>query len=131
MASRTRWPSHKVSFATRATPGPGRWTFCCGDLSDLAGGDETAAGDAERHEDYDAFARLLGSRLGEMHAVLARETDNPDFAPVPADTELAQQWAQQAERQLATAFSALSAQQQERSEGAVHDLDRLMAARER
>ena len=99
-------------------------------LSDLAGGDETAANDANRHEDYDAFARLLGRQLGEMHAVLARETDNPDFAPVRAGPELTRQWAQQAERQLATAFSALSAQQAW-SEGAEHDLDRLVAARQR
>ena len=53
-------------------------------LSDLAGGDEAAATDAERHEDYDVIASLLGRRLGEMHAVLARPTDNPDFAPEAA-----------------------------------------------
>ncbi len=32
---------------------------------------------------YANFARALGRRLGEMHAVLARATDRPDFAPVP------------------------------------------------
>ncbi|HET8995072.1 MAG TPA: putative maltokinase, partial [Acetobacteraceae bacterium] len=98
-------------------------------LSDLAGGDETAAADAERHEDYDAFARLLGCRLGEMHAILARETDNPDFAPVPATHEMAAQWGQQAERQLAAAFAALESQH-EWSESATHDMERLAAARE-
>ncbi len=41
-------------------------------LSDLAGGDQAAAADAERHEDYDGIATLLGRRLGEMHAILAR-----------------------------------------------------------
>jgi maltose alpha-D-glucosyltransferase/alpha-amylase len=30
---------------------------------------------------YAAFARTLGRRLGEMHAVLAQPSDNPDFAP--------------------------------------------------
>ena len=100
-------------------------------LSDLAGGDETAADDAERHVDYNAFARLLGCRIGEMHAVLARESGNPDFAPVRANPDQARQWAQQAEQQLAAAFTALSAQQQEWSEGAAHDLGRLMASHKR
>ncbi len=33
---------------------------------------------------YLAFAAALGRRLGELHAVLARPTDNADFAPEPA-----------------------------------------------
>ena len=44
-------------------------------LSDLtAGTEEAQATRAEQHEDYDAIATLLGRRLGEMHAVLARDT---------------------------------------------------------
>ncbi len=99
-------------------------------LSELAGGDDTAASDAERHEDYDAFAHLLGTRIGEMHAVLARQTDDPDFSPVPATAEMAQQWGSQAEQQLATAFAALENQQQDWSEGAAADLRRVLDARE-
>ena len=51
-------------------------------LADLtAGTEETQATEAEQHEDYGAIATLLGRRLGEMHAVLARDTDDPAFAP--------------------------------------------------
>jgi maltose alpha-D-glucosyltransferase / alpha-amylase len=99
-------------------------------LSDLAGGDEAAASDAERHEDYDAIAALLGRRLGEMHAVLARPSDNPDFAPETAGSDLTHAWAAQAERQLAVAFDALNARK-DWPEDAARDLGRLMAVRDR
>ena len=99
-------------------------------LSDLSGGDEAAAADAERHEDYDGFARLLGCRLGEMHGILARDTGNPDFDPQPVTAEQTRQWAQQAEQQLATAFNALGGEH-EWSEAGAQDLGRLLAARER
>jgi len=127
--------SHALAIAQRFIRNQGEaftWTLdlLLRHLSDLAGGDEAAAADAERHEDYDAFARLLGCRLGEMHAILARDTDQADFAPVPATHEVAQHWSQQAKQQLATAFAALENQQQEWSEHAAQDLERLMASRE-
>jgi maltose alpha-D-glucosyltransferase/alpha-amylase len=99
-------------------------------LSDLTGGDETAAADAERHEDYDAIASLLGRRLGEMHAILARPSDNPDFAPEIAGKDLTQAWAAQAEQQLTVAFNALSARQ-DWPDDAAQDLGRVMAIRDR
>jgi len=99
-------------------------------LSDLAGGEDEAAADAERHEDYDAIAMLLGRRLGEMHAVLARPSDNPDFAPEAAGSDLTRTWAAQAEQQLATAFTALNARR-DWPEDAAQDLGRVMALRDR
>ena len=42
---------------------------------------ETQATETEQHEDYDSIATLLGQRLGEMHAILARDTGDPAFAP--------------------------------------------------
>jgi maltose alpha-D-glucosyltransferase/alpha-amylase len=99
-------------------------------LSDLAGGDEAAATDAERHEDYDAIAALLGRRLGEMHAVLARPSENPDFAPQTAGRNVTSSWAAQAEQQLTVAFNALSARQ-DWPDDAAQDLGRVMALRDR
>jgi maltose alpha-D-glucosyltransferase/alpha-amylase len=99
-------------------------------LSDLAGGDEAAAGDAERHEDYDAIAILLGRRLGEMHAVLARPSDNPDFAPEAAGEAHTGAWAAQAEQQVTTAFDALNSRQ-DWPEDAAQDLGRVLALRDR
>ena len=56
-------------------------------LSDLTAGTEGAqATETEQHEDYGAIATLLGRRLGEMHAVLARDTNDPAFAPEVAGT---------------------------------------------
>jgi maltose alpha-D-glucosyltransferase/alpha-amylase len=52
---------------------------------------EAAALTAESAEDYDedlkgytAFACAIGRRLGELHATLARPSDDPAFAPHPA-----------------------------------------------
>ncbi|MGE0223529.1 MAG: maltose alpha-D-glucosyltransferase [Acetobacteraceae bacterium] len=98
-------------------------------LSDLTGGDEAAAVDAEHHIDYQGFASLLGQRLAEMHKILARPTDNPDFAPESATREVVAQWREQAEQQLAAAFDALS-RQSEWSEEATQSLGLLMASRE-
>ena len=98
-------------------------------LSDLAGGDEAAASDAERHEDYDAIATLLGRRLGEMHAILALPSDNSDFSPEAAGPDRTEAWAAQAEEQLTRAFNALGARQ-DWPEDAAQDLGRVMAIRD-
>jgi maltose alpha-D-glucosyltransferase/alpha-amylase len=79
-------------------------------LSDLAGADEAEALDPEQFADYDAIARLLGKRLGEMHVVLAQPSEMADFAPEQADAETVRRWAAQAERQLAGAYDAIEAQ---------------------
>ncbi len=99
-------------------------------LSDLAGGDGAAAEDAERHEDYDAIATLLGRRLGEMHAVLARPSDDPAFAPEPAGRSVTNAWAKQAEQQLATAFATLNARQ-DWPDDAAQELGLVMSLRNR
>ncbi len=98
-------------------------------LSDIAGGDEAAAADAESHEDYDSLATLLGRRLGEMHEVLARPTNNPDFAPESADGARVRAWAAQAANQLDAAFKSLNARQ-DWPEDAAHDLAAITALRE-
>ncbi len=71
--------------------------------------DEQSVAPQDRNpfEAYQAFARVLGRRTGEMHAVLAQPTDNPDFSPETANEETAQRWFLQARRQLQDAFSAL------------------------
>jgi len=99
-------------------------------LSDLtAGTEEAQATDAEQHEDYGAIATLLGRRLGEMHGILARDADDPAFAPELASAELTEQWANQAEQQLVAAFAALDARQEWDAESA-QDLAIVMAERE-
>jgi maltose alpha-D-glucosyltransferase/alpha-amylase len=100
-------------------------------LSDLtAGTEEAQATSTEQHEDYDTIATLLGRRLGEMHAILARDTNDPSFAPETAGAETADQWAAQAEQQLTAAFTALDGQK-EWDEAAAPDLAAVNAVRDR
>ncbi len=100
-------------------------------LSDLtAGTEEAQATSTEQHEDYDTIATLLGRRLGEMHAILARDTNDPSFAPEMAGIVAAEQWAAQAEQQLTAAFAALDGQK-EWDEAAAQDLAAVNSGRER
>jgi maltose alpha-D-glucosyltransferase/alpha-amylase len=63
-----------------------------------------------------------------MHAVLARDSADPAFAPEHADAEAAAAWATQAEHQLAAAFTALEATREWEPEAA-QDLAVVMDAR--
>ncbi|WP_149539735.1 maltose alpha-D-glucosyltransferase [Siccirubricoccus phaeus] len=57
---------------------------------------------------YLAFATALGQRLGELHAVLARPTADPDFAPERADAADRARWAEGALAQLDPALDLLT-----------------------
>jgi maltose alpha-D-glucosyltransferase / alpha-amylase len=50
----------------------------------------------------------IGRRLGEMHLVLARETDDPAFAPEQASAADAADWAGRAEERLQKALDTLA-----------------------
>lgn len=97
-------------------------------LSDITA--EGQATETEQHEDYDTIAMLLGRRLGEMHVILARDTDDAAFAPEVADADIAAQFAEQAESQLVAAFGALQAQT-ELDEAARQDFTAVMEGREK
>lgn len=59
------------------------------------------------HE-FASFAASLGQRLGEMHSVLARPATEPAFEPETATAAEAKAWADEALRQVETAFAVLS-----------------------
>ncbi|UFN47284.1 maltose alpha-D-glucosyltransferase [Roseomonas sp. OT10] len=59
---------------------------------------------------YLAFARALGTRLGELHAVLARPSEDTAFAPEPAGAEDRIAWADGALEQLEPALDLLERQ---------------------
>jgi maltose alpha-D-glucosyltransferase/alpha-amylase len=100
-------------------------------LSDLsASADATQPTDTEQHEDYNAIATLLGRRLGEMHAILARNSPDPAFAPETADDSTTVQWAEQATHQLGLAFDAL-ATARDWDEEAEKNFGLVMGARDR
>ena len=57
--------------------------------------DDKAVADADSETDFEAyrnFIAVVGRRLGEMHAVLAQPSDNPDFAPETADAGTVSAW---------------------------------------
>jgi maltose alpha-D-glucosyltransferase/alpha-amylase len=59
---------------------------------------------------YVAFARTLGHRMGEMHAVLAEPSENPDFSPECADDADVGRWRAQTRGEVAHALDSLLAQ---------------------
>jgi maltose alpha-D-glucosyltransferase / alpha-amylase len=69
-----------------------------------------APDDATRAEilsGYDGFAAAVGTRLGELHAVLAQPSDEAAFQPESADASDAVAWAAEARAQLERAVEAL------------------------
>jgi maltose alpha-D-glucosyltransferase/alpha-amylase len=71
-----------------------------------------ATDDAARAEilaDYDSFAAAVGTRLGELHAVLAQPSEDEAFQPVSADDADVDGWAAEARAQLRRATEALAA----------------------
>ncbi|MGB6535518.1 MAG: alpha-amylase, partial [Xanthobacteraceae bacterium] len=66
-----------------------------------------AAADTEL-ADLETVMAAIGQRLGEMHAVLARETSDEAFAPQTASAVTGTQWAQKVEERLNKAFVAIA-----------------------
>jgi maltose alpha-D-glucosyltransferase / alpha-amylase len=63
--------------------------------------------EADQLSGYASFARSVGTRLAELHAVLAKPSEDPAFAPEPADNAAAAAWGDDAAAQLSLAFDAL------------------------
>jgi len=56
---------------------------------------------------YDAFAAVMGTRLAQLHAALARPTDDVAFAPTPVTEADTRRWAASAHAQIDHAFAAI------------------------
>ena len=85
--------------------------------------------------DCDAIAGAIGRRLGEMHAILARETSNSAFSPKTADDRDATGWAKKTEQRLQKAVEAIAGvqtwqreQDQERAQELVNRQTSIAAA---
>ena len=63
---------------------------------------------ADLFADCDAVVAAIGRRLGEMHAILARETSEAAFAPEVANTSDAANWAKNTEDRIQKAFGAIA-----------------------
>jgi maltose alpha-D-glucosyltransferase/alpha-amylase len=63
---------------------------------------------ADAFAGYLPLAAAIGQRLGELHAILARPSDAPDFAPERAGPEHAQAWSRDTLAQIEGALAALA-----------------------
>ena len=81
-------------------------------------------------QDFTSFAAMLGRRVGEMHAVLARASDDPAFAPERATAKDCRHWAEAATQQLDQALDLLTRHQQWADDGQRQQASRLIGLRE-
>ncbi|MGH8445837.1 MAG: maltose alpha-D-glucosyltransferase [Solimonas sp.] len=80
-------------------------------IQDSAQSSQSPAGFEKRGDalaEIGAAATTLGRRLGELHAALARPTDDADFKPETATVEDTEGWAAQARARLAEAMTVLA-----------------------
>ena len=77
---------------------------------EMAGGLSTQENQFGALEELSTFALMLGRRLGEMHQVLARPSDNPAFGATPADPEACTAWAEDITLQLRESLRILDEQ---------------------
>ena len=77
-------------------------------LEAQAPGEPVAGSGADLLADCDAIAAAIGRRLGEMHAILARETSNSAFSPKTANGGDAASWATKTEQRVQKACQAFT-----------------------
>ena len=85
------------------------WTldFLTLTVDEIATTDSDASNSADLFAPYAVFAAAIGRRLGELHAVFATPTDDPAFAPEPADDAMRAEWAAGAIEQIDGALEML------------------------
>ena len=87
--------------------GAGRSDFLALTVDEIATTDSDASNSADLFAPYAVFAAAVGRRLGELHAVFATPTDDPAFAPEPADDAIRAEWAAGAIEQIDGALDML------------------------
>jgi maltose alpha-D-glucosyltransferase / alpha-amylase len=81
-------------------------------LDGIASAEPAGDSKADLLADSDVIMDAIGRRLGEMHSILARETDEPAFAPEVADQKCASRWREKAEERIIKAFDAVARRQE-------------------
>jgi maltose alpha-D-glucosyltransferase/alpha-amylase len=85
---------------------------------DLAAAQPSIGAERDHRSDYEELAGAIGRRLGEMHVVLARPSDDPAFAPEIAGDRALTAWRDRACALLESAFATLTSHEWERGEDA-------------
>ena len=83
-------------------------------VDDLATHEAAVEARADNVEDYQTFAATIGRQLAAMHAVLARDTDDPAFAPRTATEEDVERWIARARRLVDKAFDIIASAEDRR-----------------
>jgi maltose alpha-D-glucosyltransferase/alpha-amylase len=73
----------------------------------MALGEKTGADQADAFANYAAFARAMGTRLAQLHAVLARPSEDAAFNPEKVTAADAKEWAETSARQIEAALETL------------------------
>jgi maltose alpha-D-glucosyltransferase/alpha-amylase len=76
---------------------------------------------------YLSLARAIGKRLAEMHAVLAEDTDVPEFQPEEANVAVVEGWADGVVEQITLAVQALGRVQDYPNQTAREQADEFVA----
>ncbi len=77
-------------------------------LDDAALTDESVEDYGQELQGYTTFATAVGKRLGQLHEILAKPSDDPDFAPELAGAEEIGLWVESACRMLKQALEVLA-----------------------
>ena len=75
--------------------------------ADIAAGDDPAVVE-DALAGYLTLARAIGLRLGEMHMLLAQDSDLPEFQPEEADSAVVESWADGVVEQIEGAVQAIA-----------------------
>ncbi len=94
------------------------------------GGQDVEQSFEEQLSGLSPFMRAVGRRLAEFHAVLARQTDNPAFAPEFANEAHVSAWAEAARTALEKAFATLETDRQWTSDDVREEVLAILAARQ-
>ena len=98
------------------------WTWTLQRFADQLDAVSRGEGAGTGGEDSARMALAIGRRLGEMHVVLARPTDNPAFSPRAAGPDDVAAWIAGAEEEVTGAYKALAATEAATSSAAAAEL---------
>jgi maltose alpha-D-glucosyltransferase/alpha-amylase len=73
----------------------------------MALGEKSGADQIDAFANYAAFARAMGTRLAQLHEVLARPSDDAAFNPEKVSAADAKEWAETSAKQIETALETL------------------------
>jgi maltose alpha-D-glucosyltransferase/alpha-amylase len=109
------------------------WSYALNHLERFTGTllAEAEAQDSAPHSLFTTQMHTLGRRVGEMHAVLAADTPDPDFKPEPLQASDLAQWRSTIEEEAQRTFSLVAGRLEALPEAVRSKAGELALARER